>query len=82
MFPNEVNAGYRTTQLSLGPPRVFSAGKGVGGGWGDCILSRRASGTRRSCFLMRSTPIIVLPDKGGPGGGSDGEEAGDRVLSL
>ena len=47
-----------------------------GGGWGDCIPLRRARGARRSCFLMRLTPVIVLPDKGGPGGSRTGRKPG------
>ena len=32
LFSRDVNASYRTTQLSLGPPGVFSVGEGGGGG--------------------------------------------------
>ena len=89
MFPHEVNANYRTTQLSLGPSRVFSASEG-GGRWGDCIPSRRTRGARRSCFLPHKVDAgHRTPGRGGSREGRKpgivsrrGEyESGDCVLS-
>ena len=41
VFPHEVNAGYRTTQISLGSPRVFSTSKG---GMGVGVIAFRRDG--------------------------------------